>query len=119
MAQAAPFDPCIQQGSHFEFQVQYTDVNDVPLDIAGATIEWQVRTNVKSAVKLLDLSVGSGITITDAANGIFTVEATAAETILLPSPSNAVHDLDIVRTQDSKRTTILAGSVSIVAEVTR
>tara|TARA_R110000851_G_C13089506_1_gene566730 strand:+ start:1209 stop:1574 length:366 start_codon:yes stop_codon:yes gene_type:complete len=113
------YNPCVQQGSDWWFQVQYTDSDDVALDITGATIEMQVRENAKSATPLIDLSIGSGITITDAANGTFLVEVTPAQTILLPAPKSVMYDLDIVRTQDNKRVTLLVGTVTIRAEITR
>ena len=48
--------------------------NPVPINLTGAAIRMQLRVDAKSKA-CLTLSVGSGITITDAVNGVFQVDA--------------------------------------------
>ena len=55
----------------------------VAVNITGAAITWTLRTNPASATALVIKTVGSGITITDAAAGKFTIALVAADVALL------------------------------------
>lgn len=48
--------------------------NSAPVDLTGAAIAIQFKTGSKVGYVSKSLSVGNGITITDAANGVFKIE---------------------------------------------
>lgn len=63
------------QGTTLEgLQLQITD-DGTPIDITGADIKCQFRQSRKTGDLVRDFSVGSGITITDAPNGMFEIDA--------------------------------------------
>lgn len=55
-------------------QFVLTDQNDAAIDLTGATIKCQFR-DASDNTLILDLSIGSGITVDDAVNGTFTIDA--------------------------------------------
>ena len=58
------------------------DNDDVVVDITGATITWELSQNVDSTA-LISKTVGSGITLSDPTNGIFTIALDPADTASL------------------------------------
>ena len=60
-------------------------VRDEPgniIDLTGATIVWEIADSVAGPA-LLSKTNGAGVTITDAAGGVFTVALTPADTLSL------------------------------------
>ena len=55
------------------------DNDDVVVDITGATITWELSLNVDSAA-LISKTVGSGITLSDPTNGVFTITLDPTDT---------------------------------------
>lgn len=81
-----------------------------PVDLSTVDIAMQVRTN--EGVLTLDFAVGTGITKTDAANGVFRVDA-------FTIPAAGVYDYDIEFTYaDSSVKTYMGGKMTVVAGVT-
>ena len=58
-------------GDTFKYTCIYSDADGVGIDLTGSSIDVQAKINAESDVKLFDLSIGSGITVTDAVNGEF------------------------------------------------
>ena len=56
------------------------DKDGVVVDLSGATIVWGVKKRLDNASTEFTKSTGSGITITDATNGVFVVSIDAADT---------------------------------------
>jgi hypothetical protein len=62
-------------GDTFKQRVITMTRNGSPIDLTGASIAIQFRAAAKTGTLGKSISVGSGITITDAAAGIFTIAA--------------------------------------------
>jgi ABC-type sulfate transport system permease subunit len=77
--------------------------------IAGWAITFTLKVRDRSGAALITRTVGSGITITDAVNGVFTVLLTAANTTLTPG----VYSYDIRRTDAGSATTLTYGFITI------
>jgi hypothetical protein len=52
----------------------YLDADNNPVDLTDAEIRIQFRYRSKTGAIVKDISVGTGITLTDAVNGIFTID---------------------------------------------
>lgn len=69
-----------------------------PLNLTGAAMRFTAKLAVEdadAAAIIGPLTVGSGITITDAPNGVFTVAIPAAETIGLTEETSTLWDVEI------------------------
>lgn len=112
-------DIIIYQGAtYFRRYTWKTGDPATPVDLTGATLRMQVRETKHSDIPLLSLSTGgSGITVTDAANGKFTVRAEAAQTDAL-SFTTGVYDLEI-KLADGTVTRLVEGSATLSRQVTR
>lgn len=64
-----------------------TDADGAALNLIGAQIHMQVEDRAGASV--LSLSVGSGLTITDAAQGHFQIDVDAAQMVSVPSGTYA------------------------------
>ena len=53
----------------------YKDNLDAPIDLTGVTIQIQFRYRSKTGTVVKDITTGSGITLTDAVNGKFEIDA--------------------------------------------
>lgn len=72
----------IYQGEdrYIEVIVYEDDDNTKKKNIQGATISWICKKKVDSTIAILSKTVDSGITITDATNGVFMISLSATET---------------------------------------
>jgi len=58
--------------------IQFTlSINGVVEDLTGYAIRSIFRLETKTGTEVLDFAIGTGITLTDATNGIFTIDAFA------------------------------------------
>lgn len=100
-------------GDTFE-GVQFTvTVNASPLDLTGATIKTEFR-DLFSGALVKTLEIGTGITVTDAVNGVFQVDAFIVD---IPV-GNHKHDVQITLA-DSRVKTYITGSWEILQDVTQ
>lgn len=88
----------------------------VPVNLTGYTLKCSIKTNSNTPYSLLDLTVGSGITITDIANGKFTLTLTMAQTNALPQVTMVFDVLAI--SPGGEGDTIFSGTMSLVDTVT-
>lgn len=66
--------------------VFYTDVaGTTPLDLTGYTGSFRIATAYDAAEPLIELTIGSGLTVTTPANGTMGIRLTPEQTALLPS----------------------------------
>jgi hypothetical protein len=70
----------ITQGESFNLQLQYVDPDEHPIDISGINIVIEVRDKPGGKILSARLTIGDGITITDATNGIFDITFSPART---------------------------------------
>lgn len=109
----------IYRGDNRTFKVTVKDGDGNAVNIAGASIVFSVKEKISDAAYIIQKSssVGSEITITDAANGIY-------EVYLLPADSQ---NLDIrtyeydseLTTSTGKIYTVVRGEFTVYAEITR
>jgi hypothetical protein len=92
------------------------------IDLTGADIEMQVRTNnvdfVNGLPPLFECSIGDGITITDGPNATFQLLISSAKTVLLTGSNPFLWDLQVTPL-GGRRTTIFRGLVYFELERTR
>lgn len=99
------------------FQVTITQtVSDVttPIDLTGYTLRLQIKKCADDETAIVDLTNGSGITLTDAANGIATIDGFNVPDVF----GTYVYDLQYT-TAGGQTTTYLVGTVTIEKDVTR
>jgi hypothetical protein len=86
-------------------------VNDLAKDLTGATIDMNVRDC--NAVSWLDMTNGTGITITDAANGVFQIDQ---QTLDIPA---GLYSYDIqITDSDGVIATWIRGNITIIQDIT-
>ena len=102
----------IRVGDTETVSVTIQDENEQPVNIGGRSYAAQIRTTTDAATALATFTC----VITSAAAGTLTATLSAATTAAL-TPGLAVWDLE--ETNGSTVTTLLAGPVTIVQDVTR
>lgn len=90
------------------------DNTDPEMDLTGASIKMQVKTAPGSVARLSVDTTGSGIVITNASEGRFTVNAMVVDLVA----GSYVYDLQLTLADGTVRT-ILSGSWEIVNDTTR
>jgi len=112
MTTPEPFDFKMFAGDYTEFKVTVKDsVTEVVVNLTGATpITFKLAKDNKSAV-LVTLGLGTGVAITDAANGVLTVTLSESDTSGL-EPGQYYYE---IRVTDSaaKPDVVLWGNIKI------
>lgn len=117
----------IEQGSTLDFEIQYKDSNNNPINLSGYSGRMQLRPTVDSTDVIITLSSslasdGTGLNFsgsngtTPPTSGSIGIYISAASSSAFTF-TNAVYDLEIV--SGSKVTRILEGGVRLSKEVTR
>ena len=91
-----------------------TEVPAAPIDLTGAAIKVQFRKGNKTGFMQKELSIGSGITVTDAPNGTFQLNPFKADW----QPSIYYYDVEITFPSGRVKTYI-EGTFKIVQDVTQ
>jgi len=108
----------IPQGSTYVHTFTYmNEAGTAPVPITSWTAQMQMRSKVDSTVVLYDSDTLGDFTITDGANGEFTLEIPDATTEAWTF-TEAVYDIELT-TDANKLIRYLKGSVEIDPEVTR
>ncbi len=94
--------------------VVITDTMDPTTAISGWSLQFTLRKNYGDPSPLLTKTIGSGITVTDATNGVFTIALADADTVNL-APGAYVYDIE--RTNAGNRTVLTIGVLNILPEV--
>ena len=98
-------------GDHCDINVAVTGRAAVIKDLAGATIKWVLYDDANSAL-LLTKTTTSGITITAAGSGLFTVALLPADTVSI-APGLYYHECEITDNV-SNIATVFIGHVTIL-----
>lgn len=124
---AGKYSFVIEQGSTVDFEIQYKDASNNPINLTGYSGKMQLRSSVDSADVIITLSSslasdGTGLNFngsngtTPPSSGSIGIFISAASSSLFTF-TNAVYDLEIVT--GSRVTRILEGNVRLSKEVTR
>ena len=104
----------IEQGTTFNNTLTYKQADDTAVDISGAQITLKAKDNRSDSTLVVDLSVGNGITITNATAGEFTIS--------IPSSTTANYtcnraDFDLDLTLSSTTEILISGQIQIIKSV--
>lgn len=111
---AGTLDINAQQGKTWRIVVTVRDAAGQLVNFTGYSARWQVR-SIHSGDAVLDLSVGSGITLNS--SGVITLVASAAQTAAIV-PSSYVHEIELTEPSGGVPP-FLAGRLVVAAEVVR
>lgn len=112
MAQPGVQNLTFVRGDTETVQVTMTSDGTTPINITGRTYAAQLRSNPDIAT----ISASATCAITDASNGVMTATFSASATSDL---SPGMYYWDLQETNGSVITTVLAGTVTVLADVTR
>ena len=83
------------------------------IDITSATIACKFRKQTKTGTALANLSIGAGITVVDATNGVFEIDAFVIDW----NPSRYYYDVEITFASGVIKTYI-EGTLNVIQDVT-
>ena len=115
MSIPARFDIEIYQGSAWEMDLEFLDENGSAETITAHTFFMQIREKPGGHI-LVDLAVGTGITITDGAAGLLAINLTSAQTALLYATSA---EYDLKHTASGVSQYEMFGNVTIGQRITQ
>lgn len=107
------YDLSIFQGQTFSLSLTLRDINGTPINLAGYAISGYLKTKYSDSGKLTNLNV----IISDAVNGVVTLNIPATGTEALPV-NYAFYDIEMLNSGDGSVTKVLAGKASVFPEVT-
>ncbi len=93
-------------------QFQYI-INEVPKNLTGATIKIGFRQGSANGQQVLVLSTGNGVTITNAAQGIFRIDPFI---VLLPA-GNYPYDIQLTDVAGVVKTYV-SGTLKVIQDIT-
>jgi hypothetical protein len=105
-----------KRGDTYTLNCTYTDADGVGIDLTSYTINSQARSNASATSTLFDVTSGSGITLTDATNGEYTLTVAASETESW-TPGKYIQDIEYVTGGVVKSTETF--KLEVEADVTR
>ena len=101
-------------GSEASLAYTYKDNAGTAIDLSSSTVKFVVRDSAADPRASLTLLAGSGITMTDAANGQFTVTVTADQISTLGRRGKSVtHVYDLSVTTGSSTEVIVRGTLTV------
>lgn len=108
------------RGDTAQFRVTALDIDGNPLDITGASAWFTAKRTTQDGDvdAVFQKTVGTGITITDAPNGVMLVQLAEADTNTLTKKEILEYDLQIKDTSDGVYT-VARGALTVEADVTR
>jgi len=107
----------IYQGATFRKRLTWEAPSGTPIDLTGCTARMHVRSEVESAVVLLNLTTENGGITLGGATGVIELLSAPTETATM-AWDGGVWDLEIVH-PNGDVTRLAQGSISVSPEVTR
>jgi len=104
----------IEQGADFNNTITYEDASGNKINISGSSITLKAKDNRSDTDFVINLAVGSGITLSNPSQGEFTIAIPAATTATYDW-NRAFYDLDI--TISNVVTRLLQGQVQVIKSV--
>lgn len=108
----------ILKGATWEAGFTYK-VNGALQNLTGYAARMKVRTTINATTTILDLASADGEITLGGVAGTITITLTPSQTAALPTASNCVYDIELVRPDGVNIDRILEGRINIVNEVTR
>lgn len=102
------------EGDTLSFKITLTDDAGDPIDLTGTTTEMDIKRADESLV--LTLTIGDGITYTDAAGGEMTIEVDAADTANFDP--QYIYRYDVQWTNGTTVRTLAWGTIQTIEQVT-
>lgn len=91
-------------------QITVLDADGDPVDITSATIKWQAARSLGKSPVITKATGGSGVSITDAANGVFEVTLSGSDTEDLKGDYYFEAE---VTASDGTISTVIAGTMKV------
>lgn len=112
MSAAPEFNFELHQGDTKNLVITVKDPTRTPVSLLGAqSVKWWVARRVTSTTKLLQKTVGSGITMTNASAGIVTIRLDPADTVSVSG--DYYHELEVIDSAGDIGT-VLRGTMTVV-----
>lgn len=112
MSAAPEFNFEMHQGDTKRLHITIKDPDGVPVSLIGVqTIKWWVARRVTSTTKLLQKSLGNGITVTNSAGGVLTIAIDPEDTVAVSG--DYYHELEVVDSAGDIGT-VLRGTMTVV-----
>ncbi len=112
MSTAPEFNFEMHQGDTKRLLVSIKDPDGAAISLVGAqSIKWWVARKVTSTTRLLEKAVSTGVTVTDAAGGLVTIELAPDDTKLVSG--DYYHELEVIDAAGDIGT-VLRGTITIV-----
>ncbi len=108
-------DYVVPQGADYPIRMRYV-VNDVPVDLTGATIRGALKKNHTSTTASLSCTIANGKAFLNTATGVFGITLIAADTSALEATSY-VYDIEVVLPSGDV-TRAMQGKITLTPEVT-
>jgi hypothetical protein len=110
----ATFDIESYYNSELALEFTYKDAANDPIDLTSSTVRCVIRDSASDPKAGLVLEIGSGITITDAENGVFTLTVTASQVASLGQlGKRVVHVYDLYVISGSTQEIIVRGDFAV------
>lgn len=107
----------IAQGSDFILDVTAVDENEVAFDLTGSTMTMEVKKRHQDSTALFTKSNGTGVTFTDAVNGIAEIQIDPADTSGL-DPGDFEYDIWLESGAIGKQQVVEVAQFKVRARVT-
>jgi hypothetical protein len=104
----------IEQGADFNNTITYEDASGNKINISGSSITLKAKDNRSDTDFVINLTIGSGITLSNPSQGEFKIAIPAATTATYDW-NRAFYDLDI--TISNVVTRLLQGQVQVIKSV--
>jgi hypothetical protein len=104
-------------GTTFPFSAKNAD--ESAFDLTGGTLTFTAKSSARQAdvAATMQYTIGSGIAVSDAEGGLFTVTTVEADTLGMYAPAVLVWDVQY-RTAGSVPITLVSGTMLVKADVT-
>lgn len=110
-------DLSMTRGDTPTFDLTITDAAGDAVDLTDATIAFTAKRSIADSATVFQKTVGSGVTVTNAAGGLASVLLAAGDTTALPDRTIALHyDVEVVES-DGTKTTVASGLLTVSPDV--
>ena len=101
------WDDTVVRGATWNRTVTWADASNNPVDLTGGQIRYEVR---QGSMTLVELTLGTGIVMTDPTSGTFALSVSATQTAALPA---GVLQHDIWITLETTVTHLVCGRLAV------